>query len=251
MLHLLQRHPFPVTAHFKHSLVLTYAVRPEILLPLLPPGLQLDMHDDWGFVAVAMVQTENLRPAIMPRCVAQDFFLAGYRIFAQCKDGQRNLRGLRILRSDTDRRLMVVGGNLLTHYNYRKCDVKIFETPQRLDIRVRTPQATADVDVSMDRAQGSLPKSSPFRNEHEALRFAGPLPYTFDYEPQTHSMIVIKGVRENWHPQLVDVEIRENTFLKQPQFEGSDPILASAFYVHDIPYRWERGQRQPLKEVRP
>ena len=253
MLHILRRHPLPVSAHFRHSLVLTYALPPETLQPLLPPGLELDTFENCAFVAVAMVQTENLRPEFMPHCVGQDFFLAGYRIFARYRNGTRNLRGLRILRSDTDRRLMVFSGNLLTHYNYRKCDVTLCETPQRLEICIRTPGAMADLDVVMDRMclPGSLPEGSPFRNEIEAFRFAGPLPYTFDYEPQTHSMIIIKGVRQNWHPQLANVEVRENTFLKQQPFANSNPVLASAFYVQDIPYRWESGRRQPLQEVQP
>ena len=38
MLHLLRRHPIPIAAHFRHSLVLTYAMPPKILEPLLPCG---------------------------------------------------------------------------------------------------------------------------------------------------------------------------------------------------------------------
>jgi hypothetical protein len=41
MLHLLKRHPFPVKAFFRQSLVLTYAFPQELLHPLLPPGLGL------------------------------------------------------------------------------------------------------------------------------------------------------------------------------------------------------------------
>src|SRR5215211_2931132 len=119
----LKRHPVPITAHFRHSLVLTYAFPAELLRPLLPPGLTLDTHGDYGFVAIAMVQTEALRPTFMPKCFGQNFILTGYRIFARYRNQSgRLLRGLRILRSDTDRKLMAVFGNLMTHYNYQTAD---------------------------------------------------------------------------------------------------------------------------------
>ena len=62
----LRRHPFPVDAFFDHSLVLTYALPLQSLAPLLPPGLQVDAYGDYGFVAIAMVQTRRLRPAQRP-----------------------------------------------------------------------------------------------------------------------------------------------------------------------------------------
>jgi len=40
-----------------------------------------------------------------------------------------------------------------------------------------------------------LPQGSPFRDFHQARVYAGPMPFTFDYERQTHSIVVIEGVR--------------------------------------------------------
>ena len=68
-----------------------------------------------------MVDTlHNLRPTFCPAAMGQDFFLTGYRIFARYRTAAgRTLRGLRILRSDTNRELMATirWGNRLTHYN--------------------------------------------------------------------------------------------------------------------------------------
>lgn len=249
MRHLLQRHPFRVKAWFRHSLVLTYALPAELLEPLLPPGLMLDTFEGFGFVAVAMVQTRALRPAFLPRAVGRDFFLTGYRIFARFRtaDG-RLLRGLRILRSDTDRRLMVWGGNLLTHYHYRLADAAMNETADSLEIVVTTPNAEADVHV-VARLNDSLdtpPPGSPFPDLHQARLYAGPLPFTFDYERETHSIIAIEGVREHWKPVPVPVEVRRLTFLDRPPFNQARPVLANAFHIRDIPYEWKCGVRHPL-----
>lgn len=249
MLHLLKRHPLPVRAHFRHSLVLTYALPRTVLEPLLPPGLELDFYEDFGFVAIALVQTEGLRPAFLPTALGQNFFLSGYRIFTRytTREG-RHLRGLRILRSDTNRRLMAVFGNLLTHYHYRLARVKVHENAQRLAISVQTPNAEADLVLSANLSSmpAPLPPGSPFPDLKTALHFAGPLPYTFDYEEQTHSLILIKGVRKKWNPQPVRVEVETVTFFDQPAFCGATPIFANAFYICDIPYRWLRGRREAL-----
>src|ERR671922_291379 len=145
MLERLKRHPLAVEAHFRHSLVLTYAWPRQVLEPLLPPGLVLDRHHEFGFTAIALVQTERLRPAFLPASLGLDFFLIGYRIFVRVVDAP-SLRGLYILRSDTDRRTMVA------------------------------------------------------------------------------------------------LEVREASFLESPVFSGRRPVLANAFHVEAVDYRWERGE---------
>jgi len=247
----LQRHPVPVTAFFRHSLVLTYALPPSVLQPLLPPGLVLDTHNGSGFVAIAMVQTEALRPSCCPKLLGQKFFLSGYRIFARYKtNAGHTLRGLRILRSDTDRRLMVAFGNRLTHYNYHLAEVRVQDSAQRLEIEVQTPNAEADLHVIADLTAHPVatPMGSPFHDFHEARLFAGPLPFTFDYEAPTHSIIMIEGVRREWKPQPVNIEVLRRTFFEQPVFRGAEPVLANAFHVRNVPYRWKRGVLENLPE---
>jgi hypothetical protein len=253
MFYQLKRHPLPVTAHFEHCLVLTYALPADVLRTLVPPRLELEtIHapGELGMLAIAMVQTRKLRPVGFPACLGQNSFLSGYRVFTRLRTPERILRGLRILRSDTDRRFMQWSGNLLTHYNYRHAAVRAGVRGTKLEFRIRTPHSEADLEVVADVSEASapLPPGSCFSSIRQAARFAGPLPYTFDYESQTDSLIVIRARRSNWHPRPVTVEVRENTFLSRPPFLGAPSILAGAFYVHNVPYRWERGVRVPGKE---
>ena len=244
----MRRHPFPVVAHFDHCLVLTYAYPEAALTPLLPPGLTLDSYRGFGFLAIALVQTRDLRPAGMPRAMGQDFFLSGYRVFTRFHDTKnRNLRGLRILRSDTDRRRMAFFGNLLTHYHYRPCEADVTAEPGRLLVRIKTPDKEADLDVNATLSPTEAPPTgSPFPDLATARKYAGPLPFTFDYEQQTHSIIVIEGKRSAWDPMPVSVEVNEATFLEGAAFKHHRGVLANAFYMRDIPYRWERGVRHAL-----
>jgi len=245
----LKRHPIPVKARFRHSLVLTYAFPERLLEGLLPPGLVLDTHKGFGFLAIAMVQTEALRPAFLPACFGRDFFLIGYRIFARYSTRSgRTLRGLRILRSDTDNRLMAFFGNRLTHYNYRVAAVSLKEECQRLQIEITTVGARSDLHVAADLTSrpAPLPAGSPFADLHEARLFAGPLPFTFDYETETDSIVMIEGVRTNWKPQPIRVEVFKSTFFDKAPFNQATPVLANAFHVEDISYSWQRGRREAL-----
>jgi uncharacterized protein DUF2071 len=246
MLERLRRHPLPIVAHFRHSLVLAYAFPQEVLRPLLPPGLVLDTFTELGFAAVALVQTERLRPSFVPVRLGQSFFLSGYRLFVRRAE-QPSLRGLYILRSDTDRRSMALLGNLLTHYRYRVAHVSVTERPGELEIMVRTAGGEADLHVIADVASrpAPLPAGSPFGSLEEARTFAGPLPYTFDYEASTRSLVVVRAVRTAWDPQPVEVEVRRATFFDQRPFRDAEPVLANAFHVADVDYRWERGTVVP------
>jgi hypothetical protein len=242
--HLLQRHPLAIDAHFDFSLVLTYAFPAQQLAPLLPAGLRVDRFGPWGFVAIAMVQTRGLRPAIAPRLLGQSFFLTGYRIFTTFNAGGRTLRGLYILRSDTNRRLMAAAGNLLTHYRYRVARVDAGRSAEQVHCRIQTPGGAADLEVTADlHTPAAPPEGSPFATHAQARRFAGPLPHTFDEERETGSIIVIKATRRRWNPQPVHVEVKQAAFLERGPFAGTTPRLASAFYVQDIDYRWNRGVR--------
>jgi hypothetical protein len=243
----LRRHPIPIKARLEHVLTLTYAFPAHVLRPLLPPGLELETVGDEGFVAVALVRARSLRPASLPAALGQDFFLAGYRIFTTFRQPDaRPLRGLHILRSDTDRAAMVVGGNLLTHYNYHRCAAEIDATSDSLRVVVRSSDGVGDLSLRAYLSDRRLPAASPFPSERVARRFAGPLPYTFDYEAETDSIVAINAVRTNWRPALVSVDVDQSAFFDQPMFNGHRPRLAAAFYVRAIDYCWARGVRYPL-----
>ena len=249
MLATLRRHPLTICAFFRQSLVLTYAYPEHVLRPLLPPGLTLDGYADCGFLAIALVQTERLRPCGVPRALGCNFFLSGYRIFSRFlrADG-RVLRGLRILRSDADSRLMVWGGNLLTGYRYRHCTVRSRRTPDALEIQVDTPSGEADLSVRalLDRPATAPPIGSPFPDLDSARRFAGPLPLTFGYEPASRRLVIVEGVRRNWTPIPVRVEVQRCTFLEKPPFAAVPPRLANAFFLENVDYSWKRGRLASL-----
>ena len=250
MFEALRRHPFAVEAYFEWSLVLTYALPRSVLAPLLATGLELDCYDEWGFLAIALVQTRELRPKGAPKWLGQRFLLSGYRIFARfARPGKQSLRGLCILRSDTDRRSMVWLGNAFTRYHYRKAKVELTTSDDRIEVKLHTPHSEADLHVTADLTSrpAPLPPSSPFRTLAEARSFAGPLPYTFSYDASVGKMVVIRGLRKAWDPEPVQVDVKRASYLERAPFAGSAARLANAFYVKGIPYAWKAGKLEAIR----
>jgi uncharacterized protein YqjF (DUF2071 family) len=242
MLSFLKNHPFAVEAFFESSLVLTFAVSKEQIQSLLPSCLQLDTFDDkWAFVTVAMVQTKDLRPNGFPKFMGNDFFLIGYRVFVRYTNSAgKSLRGLYILKSETDRKKMEFMGNIFTHYNYSTTDIKQFENKNIKEIS--SVKSNFKVTLDINDEEVALPELSPFRDWKEARRYAGPLPFTFTYDQRTKQVLIIEGVRQNWSPTPVKVLDYHFEFLSTLHL--TNPVLANAFVVTNIPYHWKKGRKE-------
>lgn len=242
MLPFLKDHPFGVEAIFDYSLVITYALPKEDLARFLPPCLEPDIFGDkWGFVAVALVQTKGLRPRGFPVRWGNDFFLIGYRIFTRYTTiAGKQLRGLYILRSETDKKRMEVLGSLFTHYRYGTTDIAVVRKGARLEIC----SVGSGLEVVVEIADGGLemPQDSVFTHWKQARRYAGPLPFTFTYSEQRRKVTMIEGVRGNWVPEPVRVVRSEVGFLRELQLGHA--VVASAFIVEQVPYRWKKGKSE-------
>lgn len=245
MIPFLQTNPFAVEAFFERSVVLTFAVPKEQLESLIPECLRLDtLNDTWAFIAIALVDTKKLRPKGFPEFLGKDFFLMGYRIFVRyTNNAGRNLRGLYILKSETNKKSMESFGNMFTRYQYSATDIHITQTEKGTCIE--SNKSLLKIVYNENKEKIELPPQSPFNDWKQARRFAGPLPFTFSYDRQNNEVVIIEGVRSNWTPQPVHVEEYSIEFLKQSTFENA--VLANAFSVHKIPYWWKKGRREKWK----
>jgi uncharacterized protein YqjF (DUF2071 family) len=240
MLNFLKNHPFAVEAHFDSSIVLSFAVPKEQLLHLIPSALTLDtFQDKYAFIAVAMVQTKQLRPKGFPKFMGHDFFLIGYRIFVRytTKEG-KNLRGLYIIKSETNKKKMEFLGNIFTHYNYTTTDIDQLNVAETKIIQSKSSNFKIVLDEK--KQEIALPAQSPFADWKEARRFAGPLPFTFTFLKEQEKMLIIEGVRQNWTPQPLKVLNYKFQFLDSLQL--SDVVLTNAFVIENIPYWWKKGR---------
>lgn len=240
MLEFLKNHPFPVEAFFDRSIVLTFAVPKDQLEDLIPECLTLDtFKDNYGFIAIAVVETKGLRPKGFPQFLGNDFILSGYRVFVRYtnKRGKR-LRGLYIIKSETNKRKMQALGNVFTHYNYSTTDISIKSNDHQTTINSKKSGVNVVLEDSLEHV--SLPSGSPFLDWKEARRFAGPMPFTFSYNQHNRSVVIIEGVRDHWKPKPIKVVEHQIDFLDQTNAKGA--VLASAFEIRNVPYYWKKGK---------
>jgi hypothetical protein len=246
MFSFLKNHPFAVEAFFESSLVFTFAIPKKQMEHLIPECLQLDLFDDkLAFIAVAMVQTKDLRPKGFPKFMGNDFFLIGYRVFVRyTNEAGKNLRGLYILRSETDKKKMEFLGNIFTHYNYTTTD--IHQSTQNGIKEIYSVKSGFKIKIEdTDNENISLPVGSPFNDWKEARRFAGPLPFTFSYNDAEKNVLIIEGVRENWKPMPVKAIEYHFSFIDNINLD--DVRLANAFVIRNIPYYWKKGKMEKWK----
>ncbi|WP_017734084.1 DUF2071 domain-containing protein [Nafulsella turpanensis] len=242
MFYHLKNHPFPVEAYFESSIVLTFAVPKEELEPLIPACLDLDLYNDqWAFIAVAMVDTKGLKPKALPSIFGNDFFLVGYRVFVKYinKKGKR-LRGLYILKSETNKRKMEWLGCIFTHYNYSTTDIQ--QVCQHQKTEIKSKKSDFSVLLSDASPDISLPQDSPFPDWKAARRYAGPLPFTFTFLSPSQEVLIIEGVRQNWVPQPIEVVHHHFSYIESLGLKGTK--LANAFIIKDVPYHWKKGRTE-------
>lgn len=240
MLNPFRSHPFPVQATLEKSIVLSFALPKESLSSFIPSRLELDTFDDkWAFLTIAMVSTTGLRPKGFPPLFGRNFFLVGYRIFVKYYTLKgRRLRGLYILRSETNKRSMQLLGNIFTHYNYETIDIQFDH--QKENNRISSKKSQFQLEYSSLNEDLQLPNNSPFRSWKEARRFAGPLPFTFSYQEAKKEMIIVEGVRQNWKPQPINIQNYYFNFLENMDLPNA--ILANAFEITNIPYYWKKAK---------
>lgn len=246
MLSFLKNHPFAVESFFESSLVLTFAVPKEELVDLIPECLELDtLNNTHAFVAVALVQTKDLRPKGLPKFMGNDFFLIGFRIFVRYTTNKgKRLRGLYIIKSETNKKKMEIMGNIFTHYNYTTTDISIKKENQI----GRISSIKSDFKIEFDTTENedvTLPENSPFLNWKEARRFAGPLPFTFTYNKKIKEVLIIEGVRQNWKPKPIKINNYHIGFLNKLNLKNK--VLANAFIIENIPYYWKKGRKELWK----
>jgi hypothetical protein len=246
MLEALKHHPFGVRATLDRTIVLAYAAPREELKALLPSFLELDTYgEEWGFVAMAIVRTRQLRPSCFPSWLGQDFWLIGYRIFVRYRNAQgRRLRGLYILGSETDRRRMAVLGDRFTHYRYAYKPLKMDMTADLFRLEAEDGSTKVHVDLQPE-GLAQLPEGSVFADLSEARRFVGPLPFTFSHDKRRDRVLIVEGSRENWTPKPVTVKAHHSSFISQLSL--STIRLSNAFTIEQVPYFWKPGVLEPLK----
>jgi uncharacterized protein YqjF (DUF2071 family) len=191
-----------------HLLFIHYPVRPAVLRPFIPPGLELDTFDGDAWIGIVPFRMAGVRPRLIPSLPKLSAF-PELNVRTYVKAGGR--AGVWFLSLDAASRLTVLGAHLTFHLPYYNAPPAAFEASYRPTAAVYASRP-GDLDY--------------FLTERYAL-------FSRDPGGNLHRGDVF---HDRWPLQPAEAEIRVNTMLQPFNIEvpAVPPLLHFARRVHAV-----------------
>ena len=227
------KNAIPMRAFIRRCWLATHRVPTDQIRAFLPPELEPVTHCGFAFLNTVVARMEAMRPQGLPAFLGMDYWHVGYRIYAKAGDQE----GLYFLRSDCDRRLLALAGDLLTDFRFHTAHIEVKEHGAATSIQVRSAGADARLELS-GLMQTALRPGSVFDSMAEAEAF-------LKYKPcglapagtGRVNAIPIRRDETAWRARPVEVVEQRWDFLNA--FPGAVPELV--FEVAPIEYRFDRA----------
>jgi len=209
---------------------------------LLPPTLDLVTVDGFAFWNVVTCELSAMRPAGLPGWLGLSYRHVAYRLHVTARTAAGSMiEGLHFIRSDCDRRLVEVVGNLATDFRFHPARIRFMENAAAVSGEIESPDARAHFRIDRT-VPPSLTAGSPFSTLAAAAR-------ALEYRPAAISAagpaaVEIVRVRRDaatwkWRP----VHVAESRW----QFLDHRPVqLELCYEVAPVEYIWERSRIEPV-----
>jgi hypothetical protein len=190
-----------------------------------------------------------MRPRFTPRILGATYWHIAYRLQVRARLASgASIEGLYFLRSDVDRRLFGVMGNLFTDFRFFTSRVEVEAGCDGLELRIdRTPGAPADARLSLRHAaQDELVPASCFASLRERDARLKYMPYGLSLARDERTLRVAEVIRDEtaWTEEPVSVVAEEWAYARHLGFDALR--LERATRVAPIDYRWRLGRRETI-----
>ncbi len=115
--------PF-LTAHWRDLVMLNFPAKPELLLPLVPQGTELDFHDGQTYVSVVGFMFLHARLFGLPIPGHQRFEEVNLRFYVRRIEPDFLRRGVVFVKEIAPRRAVAQVANLVHNENYMVCPMR-------------------------------------------------------------------------------------------------------------------------------
>ena len=239
-----QKNPCTVRGRLRRCWLFVYRTPVESARALLPAQLAPVTRDGFAFWNIVVCEIRGLRPAPLPAAVGLGYWHVAYRlhVHAQTESGAV-VEGLHFLRSDCDRALVALAGNVVTDFRFHHASVAVSEEPSGITGQIRARGGNAEFQLGRE-TPSSLTAGSPFSSLGEAADWLKYKP--FGLSPCGDGAInVVRVARDEaaWRSRLVTVEKARWEFL-----EPYETALEICYEVEPIDYQWERGRIVRVKK---
>lgn len=219
--------------------LLAYRADPADAARLLPRGLAPMVHEGSAFWNVVLSKVDRMRPIGTPRALGMSYVHVAYRIYvrARAEDG-RALEGLHFVRSDVDRPLMALGGNVMTDFRFHASDVSWGTEADGLTLDVRTKDGEGDAHVELDlRPALDAPRPPAY------LKYM-PLGLSTNKAGTRARLAEVSRDETRWREDPVRVRRADLALFGRMGQKGVS--LVAATKVAPLDYRWVLGGSAPL-----
>lgn len=220
-----------------HRLLLNHTADPDVIAPLLPPGLRPHLVDGAAVVGVCVLRLHQLRPTGLPAWVGVTTDAAAHRIAVEWKEPEGNEVGVWIVRRDSAQRLPVLTGGRLFPGAHGRAELRVDDDGTRLSIDLTTADGQR-VDAST--APLTRWTSQVFASPDEASAFfaAGRIGWSADHRGRVEGLELCT---EGWRAEPVDAEARVSLF--DELLPAGSWRFDHALLLRDLPVRWRAPSR--------
>lgn len=232
------KNALPMQAFIRRCWLSTHRISVDQARSVLPPELEPVTHNGFAYLNTVVARMEVMRPQGLPSFLGMDYWHVGYRIYAKATVSSGTQEGLFFLRSDCDRRLLALAGDLLTDFRFHTARIQVKDHGGATSIRVEVPKACARLELS-GKTVTALSPGSAFGTLTEAEAFLKYKPYGLaPAGPGRVNAIPIRRDEAAWKSRPVETLHQQWDFLDA--FPGAAPELV--FEVAPIEYRFGRGR---------
>ncbi len=239
---LIQKNPLTIRGHLDRCWLFTWRTPAEALQRHLPAMLDPVVHGGFGYWNAVVCEVRDLRPAPLPGFLGLAYWHVGYRIYAKghLANGS-TIEGLYFVRSDCDRHVVALPGNVLTDFRFKVGAVRVEETSAQITGSVRVPGG--NVVFELDRTmQPVLSADSPFDSMESAATTLKYPPIGLAVAGERH-LNVVRITREEHRWRSSPVAVRHMRW----EFFQDEPVTPElCFEVSPIDYQWNRGERMEV-----
>lgn len=242
-MNIVPKNPLTVRGRLTRCWLFTYQTPADAVRHLLPPPLELVAYRGCAFWNIVVCEIHTMRPAPLPELVGVAYRHVAYRLYVRFTDRNgTTIEGLYFLRSDCNRSLMTLAGNLVTDFNFHTAPIHLRTDTAATLIQIDSPDAPGYAALHSD-IPAQLPYTSAFDTLDEAAAFLKYQPAGIALaQPGVANVVHIARDEAAWQSRLVHVETAAWAYLRD------QPITPEICYqVEPIAYQWNRGRTYHLE----
>jgi hypothetical protein len=222
---------------------------PDIAATWVPHPFRPKLVRGRAMIGICLIRLRELRPAGLPARLGFVSENAAHRIAVQWDESDEIRDGVFIPRRDSDSLLnMIAGGRLFPGWHHL-ADFRVWETPNRLKIEMRSRDGAASVRIAA-RVADALPAQSVFRTLAEASTFfkSGALGWSSRANPGEFDGLELRCAEWCMEPLAVE-RVETNFFSTMEKCPPGSILFDSAFLMRNVSHEWHTRGRLISEEV--